>query len=89
MKNLLTQAQAVDAVTDGVRRARCLLVGYEFQGKNLQVSVKKAESDIHHVALEYDWQTMDEGDIKERIRRFAEHYCLKHPFKWHWGDSLV
>lgn len=86
---MLTQTQALDAVRDGIRRARCTLTHYEVQGDNLLFHARQADEPVAQIGLEYNWSALSEEELRQRVRRFAEHYCNGKRWKFSWGDSLV
>lgn len=85
----MTEQQIMDAVKTGVKRARCVLVDARMDGAALEVRVKSPDADVVQIGREANISLWSQHELSERIRRFAEHYCLKRPYVLRWGDSLA
>lgn len=86
---MITLDEAIKAAKDGCKRARCEFVKAIDVNGDLHVYVKAPEDDTTQIGCESNWKDSDAAMIRERIRRFSEHYCLGQAYHMHWGDSLV
>lgn len=87
---MITLEVAQKAVRTGCKRARCTYVKAIDVDDDLHIHVRAPEEgSVVQVGCQPDWKDADPDDLSERVRRFAEHYCLGRPYKLHWGDSLT
>jgi len=80
---------SVPAIREGIQRAQCVFNGVEFDGNVFVVKVKKDNGDtMSQLGQEYDWQNYTFEELKERVRRFCQHFINKQNYYFGWGNSI-
>lgn len=83
----MDKIDAEGAIKQGVKRAKCVLVSMEFSENSIEIKVKAPDSSVIQVGCEYNWQSGTKEGLSDRVRRFAEHYCLKKPYRPTWDSA--